>query len=131
MQHCLSKSQLLQLLNLIWEADRENTSAMDIQKLADDHLRGLIQESMDWQLEISGLAYLLARILDGEYFDNKIKEHILRLFYRLPESMFFTIQGFDTKYLSYMISRGYELKSLGLELGLGNVQEDLGNFRYD
>lgn len=120
MHHCLTTQELRQLIDYT-----AKHSAID-----DSQLLAQIEQAINWQLELSALAYLFSHILCGNIADGWDCPSLIRVFYRLEEQMYLHIQECDFKFVDYML-RNLRRQSLSLEEELVDFQNRLGEHRYE
>jgi hypothetical protein len=120
MHHCLTTQELRQLIDYI---TRHST-------IDDGQLLAQIEQAMNWQLELSALAYLFSHILCGKTTDSWDCPSFIRVFYRLEEQMYFHIQECDFEFIDYMLMN-LRRQSLSLEEELVDFQNRLGEHRYE
>ncbi len=120
--YCLSKDELEKFIDYKLETHQVG----DIE----DYLKTIIEQSENWQTEISILSYFFSQIIESKMKtkDNDVKKLINNL-YELKEILRFLIQEFDYNFIEMML-RSERQENLSLEDNLIDLQNAIGNHEY-
>lgn len=121
MGKCLTKSETQKLIDSC-----ENMYELD----EEDCLFSLaIENSRNWEYELTFLSYLLSKILERKKSRGENCMSLLKLAYNLPNDMWLSIQEFDVRFIQYMV-RSERKPMLSLEERLIELQGDLDEHIY-
>jgi hypothetical protein len=91
--YCLDRNELeLFLENVLYDKDISNS-----------HLKAIIENSQNWQVEAIGLVYFLGRIVQRKINNGILKPDYIENVYALTESMFFDLNDFGIDFINFLL----------------------------
>lgn len=123
MSYCLNRDELKLILDIKIHG-QENLSLMD------ERLQAILLDAEEWQDELCGLSYLFSKILLNSEKQNIDCQWLIDSFYSLTESMSFCTQGFDRKFIAYML-RSMRDSEIDLDENMVQIQKHLSQHTYN
>jgi hypothetical protein len=120
MHRCLTKEELLELIE----------TRLGRTEIKDESLQVWVSNAESWADELAGLNYFVSHILERKKKLNQSIDGILDVFFGLDEQMAIILQGFDFRFVDFML-RTMRHTTLSLEEQLISLQDDVGEYRYD
>jgi hypothetical protein len=121
MAKCLTKAESQKLIDLC-----ANTYKIDNE---DGFFWIVIENSRNWEYELTLLTYLLSKILERKKNRGENCLSLLNLAYNLQNYMWLSIQEFDVRFIEYLV-RSERDRTLSLEERLIELQDDFSEHIY-
>jgi hypothetical protein len=117
MNKCLSRVELYNLIS----------QECDGILCPDTDLACLIEDARNWQCRLSGVSYMLSKIVERGINDDEDYTRFISSFYYMPDTMWFDIQELEEKFICFLLNQSRNT-SLTIEEEIIDLQNRIGDY---